>query len=389
VFRLSEWKRNNTLKFIVEAAGLMLTYTTMVINLVCYTTVAQQLRDPNLQLADLIPLAKQVDSIRDFSVVYNTFIWLMLLYLLQIWTYVRINGGSIIFQLKDVMDIMLFALAVMNETLGGKVFAIDLKPKELRAISEPSFGLVFLVAGFRMMLTLLITRSFGPMIRMVFIVMGDVAVFLGIFLLAQVSFSIFAHSIFYMEPEFSDIWVSLRTLYQWSLGGIDFSVFTERAEWGSLLGVVWMFVSAVILLNLLIAVLSVRYEQLAPQCTADYVSSLYRQYSLTHYKEPYGALVMAPAPFAFLTLPLPPIYFFWPNLAKHINTAFVILTYQPLFLLGMLLFSLYSICYSILAYFFATAELIRHSKWGKLCLWLLLGPGYLVWLSLLSLIAYC
>ena len=388
IFRLSEWKRNNTLKFIVEAIGLILTFFTMMVNLVCYTSVAQQLRDPDLLLPDRISLANDVDAIGRFSITYNTFIWLMLLYLLQIWNYVYITGGSIIVQMKDVMDCLLFALALLNAILNNRTFQLDLTPKELRAIAEPSFGLVFLVTGFRMLLTLLITRSFGPMIRMVFIVMKDVGVFLCIFLVALVSFGVLAHCLFYIEPEFSDVFLSLRTLYQWSLSGVDFSVFSVRTDWGSVVGVVWMFVSAIILLNLLIAVLSVRYEELAPQCTADYVSAVYRQYSLTHYQEPYGALVMAPAPLTFLTLPLTPLYFFCPRSAKRINTAFVILTYQPFFMLGLLLFVIYTISYSIIAYFYAAANLARRFKWLKLILWLTLGPGYLIWLGLSSLIAY-
>ena len=389
IFRLSEWKRNNTLKFIVEAIGLILTFFTMMVNLVCYTSVAQQLRDPDLLLPDRISLANEVDAIARFSITYNTFLWLMLLYILQIWNYVYITGGSIIVQMKDVMDCLLFALALLNAILNNRTFQLDLTPKEMRAIAEPSFGIVFLVTGFRMMLTLLITRSFGPMIRMVFIVMKDVGVFLCIFLVALVSFGVLAHCLFYIEPEFSDVFLSLRTLYQWSLSGVDFSVFSVRTDWGSVVGVVWMFVSAIILLNLLIAVLSVRYEELAPQCTADYVSAVYRQYSLTHYEEPYGALVMAPTPFTFITIPLVPIYFLFPKSAKHLNHIFVILTYQPIFLLGLLSFVLYSIAYSVLAFFCTATELARRLKWFHLGLWLTLGSGYLIWLFLLSLGSYC
>jgi len=191
LFRLSEWKRNNSLKFLIEAFGLICVYATMVVSVVLYTTIMRQLKSPTLTLEEAVVLVAEMKDMDKWILIYRSFIWMLILNSLQTWTYVHILGRPILIQLKEVMDIALFALAVFNQSFSGSNIASSLSDADYQAIMEPSFAFMFLVAGFRMVLTLLITRSFGPMIRMVFIVMKDVRVFFGIFLPLSSQFFVF------------------------------------------------------------------------------------------------------------------------------------------------------------------------------------------------------
>ena len=186
---------------------------------------------------------------------------------------------------------------------------------------------------------------------------------------------------------FGSISLGIRTLFQWSVAGVDPTIFTNREELGSLLALAWAFVSTIILLNLLIAVLSSRFEALSPLVTADYVSLMYQSYSQTRYEPPFGALVVAPAPLNILTFWLVPIYTTWPEAATHLDPIFVILSYQVWFFIGSAVFALYCVLSSMVAYCYVVAQLARATKVRRKCgllLWLPLGPFYLVFLSLLS-----
>ena len=252
-------------------------------------------------------------------------------------------------------------------------------------VQEYLYAIMMFCLCLRMSAILTQTRTFGPWIRMIFLVTKDIMVYLLLYLLAVLSFALTYVVLFRRELEqFGSIQLSIRTLFQWSVAGIDSEVFTSRIELGSILAIAWGFVSTIILLNLLVGVLSVSFEALVPLVTADYVSLMYQSYTQTRYQEPFGALVVAPSPLNFLTICLVPIYACCPAAAQRLNGLFVVLSYQIWFLIGSVLFLLYCIGASAVAYIYVLWELIGKRQISTFPLWLLLGPFYLLFLLFLS-----
>jgi len=255
----------------------------------------------------------------------------------------------------------------------------------LQNYQEYSFAVVMLSISLRIASILTQTRTFGPWIRMILIVTKSTFTFLVLFVLVVLSFATGFVFLFRKDGEyFGSIQLSIRTLFQWSVGGIDTSIFTHREELGSVLAITWAFVSTIILLNLLIAVLSARYDDLAPKITADYVSIMYQAYSQTRYTDPYGALIIAPAPFNFLTFPLLPLYLLCPKVAPKLDKWFVLASYQVLFTAAVCLFVCYNCLLSLFVYFHVSYELLVRRHFRKLPIWTLFSPLYLAYLALVS-----
>jgi hypothetical protein len=326
-------------------------------------------------------LRTQEEVIRIITIMCST----VLLTLMQRMAYKRLLNEqyqvTIIDGLSVVVVILMIGIAI---TTRRDVYEV-MEYETLQNYQEYSYAVVMFSISLRIASILTQTRTFGPWIRMIFIITKSTLTFLVLFVLVVLSFATGFVFLFRKDGEyFGSIQLSIRTLFQWSVGGIDTSIFTHREELGSILAIVWAFASTIILLNLLIAVLSARYEDLAPKITADYVSIMYQAYSQTRYTEPYGALIIAPAPFNFLTFPLLPLYLLFPKVAPKLDKWFVLGSYQVLFLAAVCLFACYAILISLFVYFHVCYDLISKRRYLKLPIWLLLSPFYLVYLALIS-----
>jgi hypothetical protein len=146
------------------------------------------------------------------------------------------------------------------------------------------------------------------------------------------------------------------------------------------------------MLNLLIAVLSNRYEQLSPQAQADYVCIVYQSYLQSRCDSDFGSLVIAPAPFNFLTLPALPLYLLYPQKAPRINSFFSLFSYQVLFLVGLCAFTVYSALVSVWTYLLVPIVMVTKGGWRRsfwVVPWVFAGPAYLLFLYFYSLPSFC
>ena len=238
------------------------------------------------------------------------------------------------------------------------------------------------------MLVLLRTRTFGPILRMIYVIWKDISNYLFIYMLVLVSFAMLFASALWRIYQFSSIQLTMRTLFHWGIAGVDVSDITSRMLLASTLGILWTLISAVFMLNLLIAVLSCRYEQLAPQAQADYVCIVYQSYHQSRCDTDYASLVIAPAPFNFLTAPALPLYLLFPTHAPRINHFFTVLSYQVMFLAGLCIFTVYTAVISLWTYVLVPVALVKKGGWrGSLWVvpWGLAGPLYLLFLYFYSL----
>ena len=312
----------------------------------------------------------------------------LVLNIIQILTYKILLKEQYLISFTDVLSVILFLSSLAATILADASVSSIMDPADSTNTQEGVYAVMMFTICLRMSAILTQTRTFGPWIRMIFIITKDIVVFLLLYLLAVLAFTMTYVVLFRREVDyFGSVQLGVRTLFQWSVAGVDTTIFTEREELGSILAIAWAFVSSVIILNLLIAVLSSRFEALSPLVTADYVSLMYQSYRQTHYEAPFGALVIAPAPFNLLTIVLVPMYLTWPRTSQYLDPIFVVLSYQIWFLIGSVLFAIYCIKSSALAYIYVILQFFRAKKSKRRCeilLWILFGPFYLATLSLLS-----
>jgi len=387
IFQLYYWKNNGSLRFVVETLVLIGLYGILLSMEMLYLTIIPIIEDPMNHLSELPGALKRVITQNDLINVMTIFSSGLVLAIFQQFTYKRLLNEPYSFGFSEFLSVSLFVLLVqMSVTTREEIF-MNMNLITLQNYQEHCFALIMFSISLRICSILTKTRTFGPWIRMIFIVTKSTLTFLVLFVLAVLSFATGFVYLFRRDGEyFGTIPLSIRTLFQWSVGGIDISIFTYREELGSILGILWAFVSTIILLNLLIAVLSARYEDLVPNITADYVSIMYQAYSQTRYTEPYGALIIAPAPFNFLTFPLLPLYLLCPKVALklELDKWFVLVSYQVLFTAAVCLFACYNCLLSLFVYFHVSYELLSRQKFCKFPIWIVFSPAYLAYLAVLS-----
>ena len=369
-FQFSAWKRDGFIRYVVETVCLVSIYVLMVIMLMQYLRDSEggAVKDSGLSNEDV------------FVIFYTV---TLVTYHLQILALKLLLGQKPSFDVRLGLDIGLCLLAVQVEDLQTGSVYLDLDTDTSVYVLELLSGLLYLLAGFRISIVLLRTRTFGPILRMIYIICKDISSYLFIYALTILSFSMLFASTLWRIPSFSSIPSTIRTLFHWGIAGLDLTQLNSKPELASVLGIGWTLISAVFMLNLLIAVLSARYEALVPQAKADFACLVYMSYNQARCDSQYGSIVIAPAPFNVLTLPAIPLYFFLPGKAAAINHFFSVLSYQVLFAAALLSFFLLQLFISPLIYLYVFLLTFKQFSLRKAIwpfIWLFSGPFYLVFL---------
>lgn len=69
--------------------------------------------------------------------------------------------------------------------------------------------------------------------------------------------------------------MSMRTVFDFSIGNVDFEVFPDETGLGMWITIIWVFVSTISLLNILIALLSNEFEDAMSTSNTQYIKFLY------------------------------------------------------------------------------------------------------------------
>lgn len=388
-FRLQSWRKAAALRAVVEGLGLICVYALGLAAVVVYVNAIQISQDFSASLAEVQQANSHIEQSNYLIIAYVFISASLVLHLLQRFVYKRLLAEPMNWAVKDWVDVLLLPTTLVIQVFYRMVTIEKETFQMMTDTMESVFAGIFILAGVRMALTCLVFRAVGPLLRMVFIVMKDVFAFVMLYAVCLITCAIVMNILFYTSTSnFGNVALSLRTLIQWSIAGPDLSIFQSRVEAGSFLGVLWVFISSVVLLNLLIAVLSTRYQEVWPQCMADYVSALYLTYTQVRYEFPYGALVLSPAPFSVLTCPLVLLYWLFPKSAKYLDRWFVLIAYQPIFICAVGLFAAYTLMCALVAYISVLVRLIGCRKAGKSAFWLLFGPFYLLYVSGIALFSF-
>jgi hypothetical protein len=242
----------------------------------------------------------------------------------------------------------------------------------------------------RVFLCFSVDHKFGPILRMLYSAFIDASRFLMIFGMILVVFAASFFVLFYKTPEYGTLQDSVFTLVSAALGSFDYYVFVDDEYLGYVLLNVWLVIASILILNMLIAFLSARYEEMAPQTNADYVSVIFVFMQTTRFTPEYGGLVMFPLPLTLLLIPFIPLYFV-PIDKQRLSAFLAKLSYFPVFLIAVLCFALHCALWSAYSYFKilwmlasdpSKVRLIKRVR--NLLNWVLTAPFYLTFLSFAS-----
>lgn len=374
------WQRDGFLRHIVETGFLLAMFFVLIYILYLYLQVMHLPKRPDI----LQEMNQLMSTLRNYRTLFAGYSFSLVVGHVQAGIHLLCLGQSLVLDPRLCLDVLLAACMLLILSFGDENSLLE--GEQLLRLVEWLYAALFLLTGLRILMVLLETEVFGPILRMIFLTVRGVLAYLLIYLLTLFAFALSFTVIFWRDAAFESMEMSTRTLFTWSVGGFDPSVFTDYPGTGSLLGCVWALVSAVLLLNLLIAVLSTRLESLSPQARADYVSVLYRSYCHTRFEPLYGALVVAPAPFNVLTLPALLLYVWWPAARTKVTKCFALLSYQLVFAVAVTVYTVLNAVLLPVAFLSAVWRLchVKNKRILALTVWLALGPMQLLLLLVRS-----
>lgn len=203
---------------------------------------------------------------------------------------------------------------------------------------------------------LLTFKNFGPIIRMVYLMAILLLKYILIYCLFIVCMSAVFTAIFFGSSDdyknFSTSLVSLTTPF---VNYFRTGSFVKNDLFGAIMVMVYTALSAVLLINLLIAVLSSVYDELSKQVDASHRSILIKYYLKYQWDKKYGYFILLPTALNFVNILVLPFQFIVSKFYKEdqerfnkfICKAFFVVFFFPLIFLAFAVYSLVLIpfCY--------------------------------------------
>ena len=137
----------------------------------------------------------------------------------------------------------------------------EIKPDQ-QLITICIMFLIFLKAT----LGLVYTEALGELVQIILRMIEDSIRFLFLFTILMVFFAVIGHMLYYDLDEFESFPQSFTTMYQAALGDFDFSIFDGRYfddYVGRIYMCIYLLISAILLLNFLIAIMSDTFTRLS------------------------------------------------------------------------------------------------------------------------------
>eukprot|EP00347_Sterkiella_histriomuscorum_P019940 403339718 len=190
----------------------------------------------------------------------------------------------------------------------------------------------------KVMLLLKLTRSFGPLLKIIEHMVHDFIYFCIIWGINLIFFTFLGMLLFSEIELFKSFQNTLIMLIQSSLGQWDLTMYDDLSFgeiFGKIYHLVFLIVNLVMLLNLMIAILSTTFTNMHQLKLALYYDEIIEAIPQYKYDKVYGSLICSIPPFNILMLPTSIIYFFIKDKDKlaRINSFLVKIAFAPKILL--------------------------------------------------------
>ena len=159
---------------------------------------------------------------------------------------------------------------------------------------------------FRCIMLLRLSKYFGPIIEMIYALMLLFFQFIILYGLELIVFSSIAALSIAENPNFANIFEALRTYLDASLGNFDLEQYDAYPDFKRYLGltlhILVLFINMILIINLLIAIMSDTYARMSDLRVGLYWATVIKEMPKYRFNQHYGALVMFPFVFSWLSL---------------------------------------------------------------------------------------
>jgi hypothetical protein len=240
---------------------------------------------------------------------------------------------------------------------------------------------------FRVIYNLRVTKAYGGFLRVVYVILSQIANFLLIFFsFCAMSSGIFT-LLFHKNEQFSGFFQSFLTLFAATCNNYTIANFKYDNMLCSIFFAVFIVVSILMLINLLIAFLSELYNDYEDKIESEQSSTLIRVYEYLKYDEIYGIYKFVFAPFSFFSLPMELILLFIDN-KKYWNEIFCKIIYSLIALIYFFLFIINNAYLMPLGYLNMYYRVLKNGhgqRLKKLAFLILFGPIVMAYYFILDL----
>ncbi|CAI2371659.1 unnamed protein product [Moneuplotes crassus] len=405
-FQFEQWDKSLSTKYFIETLFIIIGSTIVSINS-SYTLelsieaqpsattvlgIVSQLESDGLSESTRQSLINQVESIAneaeerlekffrsiDINIMIN---WILATYILKLiseYIFVKIRSKSFSFMATDiVLNIIYFVtLTWMTCLLHFDYYQHAPRSDEYYYVrvyqyatthmqdvgTQVCFAILLMVHTIRVLNILRASQTFGPMIEIIFSMIIELFKFMVIFQCIILIFTSSMRILFFTLPEFSSRTETYVTLYSASLSNFDFSIFqSELMSVNKLYGYCFMglflLVSAIALLNFLIAVISHVYEKLNQIKVGLYLKSLIGIRQVMQHDDRYSCLVSSVPPLNIVPFIMTPAVLWMQS--KKLNYCILHYEYLVVAIVGMTLYILFAIICIPFAYVLIIGTLLK------------------------------
>jgi hypothetical protein len=304
-FQFDQYISNCSFRYLVDSMSTIFTTILYQILVYFYVNIKKQNKDP---IKD--PDFHAVNYLA--GVIVNSMNFNLIMYMV----YVAKTNRKIKFSGFLILDIVMFTSVLLNFLdapnlfFDGYAYIAEEKADDVSLQTKKDFvnaalySFIIFCAWIRVIGILMTTRSFGPFLRIIWLLLWSVANFLLIFfafntVFAQIFTLLFKNS----NEDFKSFFDSWITLFNASFGQYDFSGFNTMVIFGYVLLIAYTTVTNVMLLNLIIAIINNKFNDYQKQADAENRAVLVLTYERIKWDNDYGLLILLPAPFNIIAIP--------------------------------------------------------------------------------------
>ena len=190
----------------------------------------------------------------------------------------------------------------------------------------------------RLILSLQVSKTFGPMVKILGSMLLDVIIFMLLFAVIFLIFASIGLQIFQDLDQFLTPTQTLITLFSACLGNFDYAIFDIATKVPPMVGYIYMtlflILTMIMLLNFLIAILSNTYRILTDVQIGLYLRKVLYLRQRISYDENYSWIVSAVPPLNILVFPFIPLVVYFKS--RTFNNFILVFQYFPVWIIAII-----------------------------------------------------
>ncbi len=352
-FQYEQYIKNCSVRYLVDSISTILATILYQIIIYFYVSLSKE-GDPYSN-----------DFFKMFNYIANSIVFTINLNLVLYLLYVYKTNRKLKFNIWIFLDCVMFAAVLCNFLNVSKSISPDDKDF-IQLIDALIYSIIIICAWLRVISILMTTRTFGPFLRTIYLLLWTVFNFLLVFFAINTVFAqIFTIIFKKTNASFNTFFQSWITLFNASFGIYDFTQFTQIKVFGYSLLIAYTTLTNVMLLNLVIAIINNLFNFYEKKADAENRAVLVLTYERIKWDKEFGLLILLPAPFNLISILFIIILLTVPDSKReYLNSSFSKITYFLIAIANFFMMILWSILLFPLAYLKSLAHSAydNHSK---------------------------